>query len=53
MDIPRKEAGRRKLIRRLAVGVVVVAAVAAATVGLQRMKPAAPSVDGPRCGSTR
>ena len=45
MDIPRKEAGRKKLIRRIATTVVVVAVVAGLTVVLQRMKPAAPSVE--------
>lgn len=45
MDIPRKEAARRKKIRQTVVGVVVLAAIAAVTMGVMRLKPAAPSVE--------
>src|ERR1041385_4359829 len=46
MDVPRgKEVKRRKLIRRIALVVVVLAAVPLITWGLSRLKPAAPSVD--------
>src|SRR5271170_7453204 len=47
MDVPRgKEVARRKLIRRIVMIVVVLAAVPLITWGLSRLKPAAPSVDG-------
>jgi len=46
MDIPRKDASRKKLIRRIAIGLVVIAAVVGTSLGLNRLKPAAPSVDG-------
>ena len=45
MDIQRKDAGKKRLIRRIAIGVVLVAAVAGVTVAVSRLKPAAPSVD--------
>jgi HlyD family secretion protein len=46
MDVPRgKEVARKKLIRRIATGVVVVVAITGITLGLMRLKPAAPSVD--------
>jgi HlyD family secretion protein len=45
MDIPRKEARRKKLIRRILFGAIVLAAIPAITVGLSRLKPAAPSVE--------
>lgn len=46
MDVPRgKEVARRRLIRRIVLGVVVVAAIGGATIALARLKPAAPSVD--------
>lgn len=45
MDIPRKEAARRKRIRQIIVGTVVLAAVVAVTLGVMRLKPAAPSVE--------
>ncbi len=44
MDIPRKSAARKKLIRRIVTGGVVVAAIAAITVVVGRLKPAAPGV---------
>jgi HlyD family secretion protein len=46
MDIPRKDASRKKLIRRITIGVVVIGAVVGTSLGLNRLKPAAPSVDG-------
>lgn len=47
MDVPRgKEVARRKLIRRIIIIVVVLAAIPLITWGLSRLKPAAPSVDG-------
>src|SRR5438270_7005257 len=45
MDIPRKEAGRKKLIRRIVLAVIILAAIPAITVGLSRLKPAAPGVE--------
>jgi HlyD family secretion protein len=46
MDVPRgKEVARRKLIRRVIVIVLIVAAIPLITWGLSRLKPAAPSVD--------
>jgi HlyD family secretion protein len=46
MDVPRgKEVARRKLIRRIIVIVLIVAAIPLITWGLSRLKPAAPSVD--------
>ncbi len=46
MDVPRgKEVARKKLIRRIALIVVILAAIPLITWGLSRLKPAAPSVD--------
>jgi len=46
MDVPRgKEVARKKLIKRIVMGVVVLAAIPLITWGLSRLKPAAPSVD--------
>src|SRR5262245_46509197 len=45
MDIQRKGVGRRKLVRRILVAVVVVTALAATTVAVGRLKPAAPTVE--------
>ena len=45
MDIPRKTAARNKKIRRIIYGAVVLAAIPLITLGLSRLKPAAPSVD--------
>jgi HlyD family secretion protein len=45
MDIPRKEAARRKRIRQIAIGAVIVIAVPLVTWGLSRLKPAAPGVE--------
>ena len=45
MDIPRTGARRKKIIRGIVVGVVLLAAIPAVTIGLSRLKPAAPSVE--------
>src|SRR5450432_3961741 len=45
MDIQRKDAGKKRLIRRIVVGIVVIGAIAGTTVVVGRLKPAAPSVD--------
>ena len=46
MDVPRgKEVARKKLIRRIVMIAVIVAAIPLITWGLSRLKPAAPSVD--------
>ena len=46
MDVPRgKEVARRRLIKRVVIGVVAVIAIGGATVALARLKPAAPSVE--------
>ncbi|HTQ52834.1 MAG TPA: HlyD family efflux transporter periplasmic adaptor subunit, partial [Bryobacteraceae bacterium] len=46
MDIPRKDASRKRLIRRIVLGVVVLIAVVGTSFALKRLKPAPPSVDG-------
>ncbi|HTP35810.1 MAG TPA: HlyD family efflux transporter periplasmic adaptor subunit [Candidatus Acidoferrales bacterium] len=46
MDIPRKDASRKRLIRRIVLGVVVLTAVVGTSFALKRLKPAPPSVDG-------
>ena len=45
MDIPRKSAKRMKMIRRGLIGVTGLVLVALVTVGVSRLKPAAPGVD--------
>jgi HlyD family secretion protein len=45
MDIPRKSAKRRKMIRRGLIATVGLVVVAGVTVGVSRLKPAAPGVD--------
>jgi HlyD family secretion protein len=46
MDVPRgKEVARKKLIKRIVLGAVILAAIPLITWGLSRLKPAAPSVD--------
>ncbi len=45
MDIPRKDAGRRKTIRRIIIGASLVAIVPLITWGLARMQPAALTVN--------
>src|ERR1039458_1633647 len=45
MDIPRKNAARRKLIRWIVTGFITLAAVTGISFGVRRLKPAAPGVD--------
>jgi hypothetical protein len=45
MDIPRQNAARNRLIRRLAIGAVAAGAIAAVSFYLSRLKPAAPAVE--------
>jgi HlyD family secretion protein len=45
MDIQRKDAGKKRLIRRIVVGIVLLGAIGGTTVVVSRLKPAAPSVD--------
>jgi HlyD family secretion protein len=45
MDIPRESAARQRRIRRIIYSVVGLLAILAVTLGLSRLKPAAPSVD--------
>lgn len=45
MDIPRESQVRKKRIRRTIYGLVFIAALVVTTVGLSKLKPAAPSVD--------
>lgn len=45
MDIPRPSNARAKLIRRIIFGTVVLLSIGGITLGLSRLKPAAPSVD--------
>lgn len=45
MDRPRKNAARKRWIRRIVTVAVLVSAVVGTTVGLSRLKPAAPVVD--------
>jgi HlyD family secretion protein len=45
MDVIRKDAGRKRLIRRIVLSSIVVIAVTGITFALTRLKPAAPSVE--------
>ena len=45
MDIPRKDAKRKKLIIRIVVLIVILAAIPGITIGLGKLKPAAPGVE--------
>jgi HlyD family secretion protein len=45
MDIPRESAKRQRRIRRIIYSIVGLLAIASVTLGLSRLKPAAPSVD--------
>lgn len=45
MDIARPSQARKKKVRRILIGAGTLAVVAAVTVGISRLKPAAPSVD--------
>ena len=46
MDIPRPDRKQQKRIRQIAIGAVVAIVLVAVTIGLSRLEPAAPSVDG-------
>ena len=41
MDIPRKDASRKRLIRRIIIGLVVILVVVGTSLGLNKLKPAA------------
>ncbi len=45
MDIPRKSAARKRRLRRILYITISIVAIAAITVGLSRLKPAAPGVE--------
>ena len=46
MDVPRgKEVARRRLVKRVVIGVIAAIAIGGTTVALARLKPAAPSVE--------
>src|SRR5205814_8401483 len=45
MDIPRKDAARKRLIRRISIAVLVVAVIVGTSLGLGKLKPAAPGAD--------
>jgi len=45
MDIPRKSGAKKRRIKRIIYGLVLVIVVGAITVGVSRLKPAAPSVE--------
>ena len=45
MDIQRKDAGKKRMIKRIILGIVLLTVVGGATVMVSRLKPAAPSVD--------
>jgi HlyD family secretion protein len=45
MDVPRKDARKKKIIRRILIVLVLGIAAGGVTVGLSRLKPAAPSVE--------
>ncbi|MGD0009685.1 MAG: RND transporter, partial [Terriglobia bacterium] len=45
MDIPRESAKRQRRIRRIIYSILGLLAIASVTLGLSRLKPAAPSVD--------
>jgi HlyD family secretion protein len=45
MDVIRKDAAKKRLIRRIIIGVVILAAIGAITFALGRLKPAAPGVE--------
>ncbi|PWU07049.1 MAG: RND transporter [Terriglobia bacterium] len=45
MDVPRKDARKKKLIKRIVIGLVLAAAIPAITLALSRLKPAAPGVE--------
>lgn len=45
MDIPRKSAAKKRRVRRILYALAVIVAVTVITVGVSRLRPAAPSVD--------
>ena len=45
MDIPRKGAARSRMIKRIAIRVVLVPAAGGVTYSISKMQPAAPSVE--------
>jgi len=45
MDVPRKDAAKKRLIKRIIIGVVVVGAIPAISIPLSRLKQAAPGVE--------
>ena len=45
MDIPRKSASRNRQVRRIIYGLLAIIAVGVITVGVSRLKPAAPTVE--------
>ncbi|MFN7994929.1 MAG: HlyD family efflux transporter periplasmic adaptor subunit [Bryobacteraceae bacterium] len=45
MDVPRKSAAKKRLIKRIIIGVVILAAIPLVTIALGRLKPAAPGVE--------
>lgn len=45
MDIPRKSSAKKKLIRRITLGLTLIAVLLGVTLGVSRLKPAAPPVD--------
>ena len=45
MDVPRKSAAKKRLIKRIIIGVGVLAAIPVITIFLGRLKPAAPGVE--------
>jgi HlyD family secretion protein len=45
MDVIRKDAAKKRLVKRITIGVVLLVAIAGATVALNRLKPAAPGVE--------
>src|SRR3982751_5245209 len=46
MDVPRKNASRNRMIRRAVIGGVTLIVIAFVTLGVSRLKPAAPTVEG-------
>jgi HlyD family secretion protein len=45
MDVPRKDASRNRMIRRIIYAVIVICAIPLITMGYMRLKPAAPPVE--------
>jgi HlyD family secretion protein len=45
MDIPRKSASKKRLVKRIVFGSLLIVAIALITFGVSRLKPAAPSVE--------